>query len=92
MEAKDTVMDFKQFRKVYSGKEWKPVVELQAEITWAKATEFLDLTSETQYRSGIKEAVEWIEENAPHYQCKECGYEQHLDDDWHAKKKEWGIA
>jgi len=21
----------------------------------------------------------------------ECGYEQHLDDDWLAKLKEWGI-
>jgi hypothetical protein len=48
MEAKDTVMDFKQFKEVYSGKEWKPVVEIQAEIS---------------FKAGMLGVADWMKEN-----------------------------
>ena len=50
-----------------------------------------DVQSEISFKAGIKEVVKWISENAPHYNCSECGYEQHIDDDWQAQVKDWGL-
>ena len=59
----------------------------QAGITWEKATEFLDLTSETQYKAGIKEVVEWVNKRS-----NEDFYISIPQDDWQSMLKEWGIG
>ncbi len=51
----------------------------------------VDSNEESIKQAGRQEVVKWIRENGPHYNCSECGYEQHIDDDWHEQLKEWGI-
>jgi len=91
MEAKDTVMDVEEVIKIISRSlDYVPAsvycaLERQAEITWNKATEFLDLTSETQYRAGIKAAIDYlgVYEN-------ELGFCEISNHTPYIKLKEWG--
>ena len=80
--GKQASLDAEQFLIDITNKTGQEIAKAQAEITWEKATESLDLTSETQYKAGIKEVVEWIQSHFVAIKDKE---------EWQSKLKEWGI-
>ncbi len=100
MEAKYTVMSDQEMMDLDRGEPRAcadhAIANRQAEISFKAGTEVGYTDGYTEGRgygkkAGIKEVVKWIEENAPHYKCSECGYEQHLDDDWQAFKESRGV-
>uniref|UniRef100_A0A6M3KTA3 Uncharacterized protein n=1 Tax=viral metagenome TaxID=1070528 RepID=A0A6M3KTA3_9ZZZZ len=109
MEAKDTVMNILEIDNITGDEApcsncptpdgdcndcyLKRIAEAQAKITWEKATEFLDLTSETQYKAGIKEAMDWVRTNIESSETwDEADYCSIDIEDWQAKLKEWGLS
>jgi len=102
MEAKDTVMgdrDFKRLVKEYpnaSGiQEVIPIIlKAQAEISfkagYKQALLQNDWINEQGRLRGIREVVEWIEDNLDFYMGAEFESVS-WEEDWQAKLKEWGI-
>ena len=77
MKAKETKVIQEEILRKYPGTD--PEIDIDWDIV------------EISFKAGMKVAADWISENAPLYNCGECGYVQHIDDDWQAKLKEWGI-
>jgi len=104
MEAKDTILTQKQFEKAEKQGKWaddyNPILEAQAEISFrAGAREearLCQLAVQDACKAGIKEVVDWINQNHEEMIDGWAGKNKlvGLDidpKDWQAKLEEWGI-
>ncbi len=87
MQAKDTVIE--DIKIHINAPDWVQILS-KGELNLC-VRPLLETQAEISFKAGIKEVVEWVNDNSEYFECEgSCDSDRHIiDKKWQAKLREW---